>query len=259
MLSHLTIDKLASLGLGAMATGLSDQMSTPSVFQSLSFEDRLGMLVDKEADARESRSLARRLKAAKLRYPAALEDIDWQTPRGLDRSTIAALCQSGWVGARHNLVITGPTGVGKSYLACALANQALRAGHTASYLRVPRMIDELTMGRADGRYPRMMAALGRVSLLVLDDLLLTPAPVQHCRELLEVIEERAQRGSVLVASQLPVDAWHPAMADSTLAEAILDRILHSCHRIALTGSSMRRSEPRKSAPQGGDPAPEQTQ
>ncbi|MEX2586978.1 MAG: IS21-like element helper ATPase IstB [Actinomycetota bacterium] len=243
MLSHLTIDKLQALNLGAMATGLADQMAAPSVFSELGFEERLGLLVDTEADARESRSLARRLKAAKLHYPAAIEDIDWRSPRGLERSTIASLAQSGWVKAQHNLVVTGPTGVGKSYLACALANAALRAGHTVTYVRVPRMIDDLAVGRADGRYPRMLAALGRVSLLVLDDFLLTPAPVQACRELLEVIEERAQRGSILVASQLPVDAWHTAMADSTLAEAILDRILHSAHRIELTGRSLRQTQP----------------
>lgn len=243
MLTHHTIDKLGNLGLGAMATGLADQLAAPSVFAELSFEDRLGLLVDKEADARESRSLARRLRAAKLRYPAAIEDIDWRSPRGLDRPTVAGLAQSGWVQAHHNLVITGPTGVGKSYLACAVANAALRAGHTVTYVRVPRMIDDLAVGRADGRYGRMLAALGRASLLVLDDFLLTPAPVQFCRELLEVIEERAQRGSTLVASQLPVDAWHAAMADSTLAEAIMDRVLHSAHRIALKGASLRQSQP----------------
>lgn len=261
MLHHPTFDKLASLGLGAMATGLSDQMDAPSVYAELAFEDRLGLLVDKEADARESRSLARRLRTAKLRYPAAVEDLDWQSPRGLDRSTVAGLAQARWVAQGHNLVVTGPTGVGKSYLACALANAALRAGHTAYYVRVPRMIEDLSIGRADGRYARLLRSMSRVSLLVLDDFLLTPAPVQDCKELLEVIEDRAQRRSVLVASQLPVDAWHPAMADSTLAEAILDRILHSCHRIALKGRSLRRSQPElptdpqvAGQPKGGDPS-----
>lgn len=183
MLHHPTFDKLAALGLSAMATGLSDQMQAPSVYAERGFEDRLGLLVDKEADARESRSLTRRLRAAKLRYPAALEDIDWQSPRGLDRSTVAGLAQSGWVAQGHNLVVTVPTGVGKSYLACALTNAALRAGHTAYYVRVPRMIEDLGVGRADGRYARLMRSMSRVSLLVLDDFLLTPAPVQDCKEL----------------------------------------------------------------------------
>jgi DNA replication protein DnaC len=246
MLTHVTIDKLYALGLGAMATGLADQLAAPGAFAELSFEDRLGLLVDKEADARDSRRLALRLKAARLRYPAAIEDIDWRSPRGLDRSAVASLAHASWVAAHHNLVITGPTGVGKSFLACALANAALRAGHTASYVRVPRLIDDLAVGRADGRYGRLLSALGRVSLLVLDDFLLTPAPAQACRDLLEVVEERSQRRSTLVASQLPIDAWHAAMADPTLAEAILDRILQSSHRITLKGPSMRKPKPEAS-------------
>jgi DNA replication protein DnaC len=243
MLTNATIDKLAALGLGAMANGLADQLAAPGTFDGLSFEDRLGLLVDKEADARDSRRLASRLKAARLRYPAAVEDIDWRAPRGLDRSTVASLSQAGWVRAGHNLVVTGPTGVGKSFLACALANAALRQGHTACYVRVPRLIDDLAVGRADGRYARLLAGLARVSLLVLDDFLLTPAPVEACRDLLEVIEDRAQRRSTLVASQLPVEAWHAAMADPTLAEAVLDRILQSSHRIALKGPSLRKAKP----------------
>ena len=243
MLINTTIDKLNALGLSVMAAGLADQLAVPGTFAELSFEDRLGLLVDKEADARDSRRLATRLKAAKLRYPAAIEDIDWRSPRGLDRSAVASLSGAGWVGAHHNLVITGPTGVGKSFVACALANAALRAGHSASYVRVPRLIDDLAVGRADGRYARMLSSLARVSLLVLDDFLLTPAPVQACRDLLEVVEDRAQRRSTLVASQLPVDAWHPAMADPTLAEAILDRLLEASHRIALKGPSMRKPQP----------------
>src|SRR6266571_8780885 len=169
--------------------------------------------------------------------------IDKLPPRGLDRSAVASLAQASWVAAKQNLVITGPTGVGKSFLACALANAALRAGHTACYVRVPRLIDDLAVGRADGRYARLLSSFGRVSLLVLDDFLLTPATTPACRDLLEVVEERAQRRSTLVASQLPVDAWHPAMADATLAEAILDRLLQASHRIALKGPSLRKPKP----------------
>ena len=243
MLTHATIDKLNTLGLGAMAAGLTDQLAAPGTYTELAFEDRLGLLVDREADARDSRRLALRLKAAKLRYPAAVEDLDWASPRGLNRTVVASLAQAGWVAAHHNLVITGPTGVGKSFLACALANATLRAGHSALYVRFPRLIDDLAVGRADGRYGRLLAGYSRVSLLVLDDYLLTPAPPQACRDLLEVVEERAQRRSTLVASQLPVDAWHAAMGDPTIAEAVLDRLLQASHRIALKGPSMRRTKP----------------
>ncbi len=208
MLPNATIAKLEGLGLGAMAAALADQLVTPGPWAELSFEDRLGLLVDREADARDSRRLAARLKAAKLRYPAAVEDLDFRSPRGLNRATVLGLAQGSWVTHHHNLVVTGPTGVGKSFLACALANAALRQGHTASYARMPRLVDDLALGRADGRYARLLGQLGRVSLLVLDDFLLTPAPVAACRDPLEVIEDRAQRRSTLVVSQLPVEKWH---------------------------------------------------
>ena len=243
MLLNATIAKLEALGLGAMAAALADQLATPGPWAELSFEDRLGLLVDREADARDSRRLATRLKAAKLRYPAAVEDLDLRSPRGLNRSAVLDLAGAGWVAHHHNVVVTGPTGVGKSFLACALANAALRQGHTAYYARTPRLLDDLALGRADGRYARLLGQLGRVSLLVLDDFLLSPAPVEACRDLLEVIEDRAQRRSTLVVSQLPVEKWHAAMADPTLAEAVLDRILQASHRLALKGASMRRRQP----------------
>ena len=243
MLPNPTIAKLEALGLGAMAAALADQLATPGPWAELSFEDRLGLLVDREADARDSRRLATRLKAAKLRYPAAVEDIDFRAPRGLERAGVLSLAQAGWVTRSQNVVITGATGVGKSFLACALAHAALRAGHTAYYVRTPRLLDDLALGRADGRYARLLNQLGRVSLLVLDDFLLTPAPVEACRDLLEVVEDRAQRRSTLVASQLPVDKWHAAMADPTLAEAVLDRVLQAAHRITLKGPSMRKRQP----------------
>jgi DNA replication protein DnaC len=243
MLINPTITKLEALGLGAMAAGLVEQLATPGPWAELCFEDRLGLLVDREADARDSRKLATRLKAAKLRYGASVEDLDLRAPRGLDRASILGLAGAGWVAHHHNLVITGATGCGKTYLACALAHAALRAGHTASYLRTPRLIDELAVGRADGRYVRLLGQLARTQLLVLDDFLLSPAPVEACRDLLEVIEDRAQRRSTLVVSQLPVEGWHPAMADPTVAEALLDRLLQASHRITMKGPSMRRRQP----------------
>jgi DNA replication protein DnaC len=237
-----TITKLEALGLGAMAAGLTHQLEAPGTFSELSFEDRLGLLADAEGDARDSRRLARRLKDAKLRYPATIEDIDFRSPRGIDRSLVASLAGAGWVTRGHNVLITGATGCGKSFVACALANAALRQGHTALYLRTPRLSDDLARGRADGRYVRILAGLARVSLLVLDDFLLTPAPAEVCRDLLEVIEDRAERRSTLIASQMPIDKWLAAMADPTLGEAILDRLCAASHRITMKGPSMRRRQ-----------------
>ena len=239
MLLNPTVTKLEALGLGAMAAGLTHQLETPGTYAELAFEDRLGLLADAEGDARDSRRLARRLKDAKLRYPATIEDIDFRSPRGIDRSLIASLAGAGWVTRGHNVLITGATGCGKSFLACALANAALRQGHTAVYLRTPRLSEDLARGRADGRYMRILAGVARVSLLVLDDFLLTPAPVEVCRDLLEVIEDRAERRSTLIASQMPIDKWLAAMADPTLGEAILDRLCQAAHRITLKGPSMR--------------------
>lgn len=253
MLIQQTLDKLEAIGLGGMATGLRDQLEAPQ-YAELSFEDRLGLLVDREADCRDSRRLATRLKAAKLRYPATVEDIDFRAPRGLDRASILSLAQAGWVMHRHNVLITGATGCGKSFLACALAQAVVRQGHTALYVRTPRLLDDLAVSRGDGRYQRLLGQLQRATLLVLDDFLLTPATVEQCRDLLEVVEDRAQLRSTLIASQLPVDAWHGAMTDPTLAEAVLDRLLHQAHRIALKGASLRRREPQDTPP----PATKQT-
>jgi DNA replication protein DnaC len=249
MLANQTLAKLEGLGLSAMAAALADQLATPGTYDELGFADRLGLLVDKEADARDSRRLAARLKAAKLRQPAAVEDIDFRSPRGLDRAVIVDLAEARWVAAHHNVLITGATGCGKSFLACALANAALRQGHTALYVRTPRLLDDLALGRADGRYARTLAQMARVSLLVLDDFLLSPAAVEACRDLLEVVEDRTGLRSTIVASQLPVEKWHAAMSDPTLAEAVLDRLLQASHRIALKGPSMRRRQP------DPDPAP----
>ena len=252
MFANPTIAKLEALGLPAMAAALYDQLATPGPWNELAFEDRLGLLADKEADARDSRRLATRLKAAKLRYPAAIEDLDFRAPRGLQRAEILQLAGGTWISHHHNLIVTGATGCGKTWLACALANAAIRAGHTAYYTRTPRLLEDLALGRVDGRYHRQLGQLARTQLLVLDDFLLTPAPVDACRDLLDVIEDRAQRHSTLVVSQLPVDTWHAAMADPTLADAVCDRVLQAAHRITMKGPSMRRRQPE---PPNGDTEP----
>lgn len=243
MLVNATMKKLAELGLSTMADGLSDQLADPDTYAELSFEDRLGLLVDKEADARDSRRLKMRLRTAKLRYPATVEDLDLRAPRGLDKAVVAELASGSWVTRHLNAVVTGPTGVGKSFIACALAHAAIRGGHSAYYVRASRLAEDLAVGRADGRYGRLLVHLARTELVVIDDFLLTPAAVEACRDLLEVVEDRAQRRSTLVVSQLPVEHWHQAMADPTLAEAILDRVLQASYRIALKGPSMRRRDP----------------
>ncbi len=242
MLTNQTIDKLDAMGLNAMATALREQMEQ-SQYHELSFEERLGLLVDREASWRENRRLATRLKAAKMRHQATVEDIDFHAPRGLDRGLVLSLAQAEWVANRQNLLVSGATGCGKSFLCCALAHAAVRHGHTALYVRAPRLLDDLAVTRGDGRYHRLLTQLARVSLLVVDDFLLTPATVEQARDLLEVIEDRSQLRSTLVASQIPVDSWHAALADPTLADAILDRLVHNAHRITLKGPSMRRRQP----------------
>src|SRR5919108_1066916 len=246
MLLTQTLDKLDALGLFGMALGLREQLEG-SQYASLSFEERFGLLVDREAEARDSRRLALGLKAAKLRQEASVEDLDFRTPRGLDRAVILHLAQAGWVAAHHNVLISGPTGAGKSYLACALAHAAVRRGHTALYVRAPRLLAELALSRGDGRYVRRLAQLARIGVLVLDDFLLTPPNVVEAKDLLEVIDDRSQLRSTVVVSQLPVENWHAALAagDPTLADAILDRLIHNAHRLALKGNSMRRHQPHR--------------
>lgn len=246
MLITPTVDRLHALGLGGMARALLDQQGHPD-HAALTFEERLGLLVDREVQDRENRRLARHLKSARLRSDAVLEDVDLRSPRGLDRATVLSLADAHWVGAHRNVLITGPTGVGKTFLACALAHSAIRRGHTALYLRVPRLLDELVLARADGRLPRLMASWARVDVLVLDDLGLQPIPAPRAADLLEVIEDRAGTRSTIVTSQLPVGHWHEALGDPTVADAILDRLVHGAHRLELKGDSRRRSAARAGA------------
>jgi DNA replication protein DnaC len=239
MLITPTIEKLQALSLGGMARALTEQLERPD-YAELSFEERLGLLVDREMQDRENRRLVRRLKAAKLRSDAVIEDLDLRTPRGLDRATVLSLAESHWVAAHRNVLVTGPTGVGKTFIACALAHSAIRRGHTALYLRLPRLLDELVLARADGRLPRLMAAWARIDVLVLDDLGLQPVAPPRAADLLEVIEDRAGLRSTIVTSQLPVGHWHEALGEPTLADAILDRLVHGAYRLELHGESLRR-------------------
>jgi len=240
MLTHSTIEGLKSLRLPAMASGLLEQREHPD-YHELSFEDRLGLLVERELLQRQNRRLERILKAAKLRSGAVVEDLDFSTTRGLDKVTLHSLVNSAWVSNHHQVMIVGPTGVGKTFLACAIANHAIRDGATALYVRVPRILDDLSVARADGRLAKMMTNLARVDVLILDDLLLRPHSDDQAADLLEVVEDRRGR-SVIATSQLPISHWHEGLGDPTIADAILDRLLERSHRIELAGNSRRRND-----------------
>lgn len=241
MLIHATLDKLYALNLTGMARALAEQLERPD-YQTLSFEERLGMLVDREAQDRDNRRLERNLRAAKLRLStASIEDLDFRRPRGLDRGLVLSLADGQWVAAHRTVLVVGPTGAGKTYLACALAQAALRRGHRALYLRVPRLLEELALARADGRLPRVLAAWAKVELLVLDDWALRPLTAAQAADLLEVIEDRHGLRATLITSQLPIAHWHEALGDPTLADAILDRLVHNAYRLELRGDSYRRS------------------
>ena len=239
MLTHPTSEKLTALGLAGMANALDEQRRTPAV-EALSFEERLGLLVDREAAERDTRRLATRLKFASLRQSACVEDLDLRTPRGLDRAVLAHLVDGAWIGRAENLLITGATGLGKSWIACALGHKACRDGRSVLYHRVPRLFEQLAIARGDGRYARLLKTIARVDLLVLDDWGLATLTAGERRDLLEILDDRHGRKSTLVTSQLPVDAWHAVIGDPTLADAILDRLVHNAHRLELRGDSMRK-------------------
>ncbi len=216
-----------------------DQQRGSSQYADLPFEDRLGLLVDTEWTARERRRLAQRLRHAKLRYPASLEDVDFTTPRGLNREAVLSLGSGAWIRDHHNLLITGPTGIGKSWLASAFVQSACRHGFSATYVRAPRLLHELAVSRGDGSYARLLTKLAKLDLIAIDDWLLASLSEAERRDLVEVIEDRSERRSTLIASQLPPTAWHAAIGEPSVADAICDRVLHQAHRLTLKGPTMR--------------------
>jgi len=251
MLNHPTLDKLHELRFTGMAKALTEQMALPDI-EDLSFEERLGLLVDREATEREDRRLQTRLRQAKLKQNACIEDIDFKQPRGMDKSLLLDLAQCQWIKKHLNLLITGPTGVGKTWIACALAQKACREGFTSLYLRLPRLLQELPIAKGDGTYPRLMTRLAKVDVLILDDWGLSQLIAEQRRDLLEILEDRHDTRSTIVTSQLPLDQWHHIIGDPTLADAILDRLVHNAYKINLKGESMRKRKTNLTAPTGSE-------
>jgi DNA replication protein DnaC len=239
MLLHPTLEKLTAMRFTGMAAALDEQMQMGGL-DDMAFEERLGLLLDREQAVRETRRMKTRLRKAKLRQQGSVEDIDFRHPRGLDKSLIARLADCQWIKKHHNLIITGPTGVGKSYLACAFAEKACREGFSALYLRTTKLFEDLSLAKGDGRYLKLLSSYAKTDLLILDDYGLLELNQEQRHDLLEILEDRHGLKSTLVTSQLPVENWHEQIGDPTLADAILDRLVHSAHKIQLKGESMRK-------------------
>lgn len=243
MLLHPTLEKLHTLRFTGMATALQEQMEM-DIDGTLGFEERLGLLLDREQAVRETRKMQTRLRKAKLRQDASVEDIDFRHPRKLDKSLVVRLADCLWIKDHTNLIITGPTGVGKSYLACAFAQKACREGYSALYFRMSKLFEDLALAKGDGRYLKLLTAYAKTDLLVLDDYGLTTLNQEQRHDLLEILEDRHNLKATLVTSQLPVKHWHEQIGDPTLADAILDRLVHTAHKIELDGESMRKKKAR---------------
>ena len=243
MLHQHTLDQLRALRLDGMIAALNDS-ATQAAAEGLPFEQRLALLVQRELDWRDGKRVARLLKSAKLKVSSAcVEDIDWRASRALDRHLITALAQGDWIRHGRNLILTGATGCGKTWLACALAQQAARQGFSVLYTRATRLLQELQVAHGDGSFTRRLAQLARLDVLVLDDLAIAPITAQERQDLLELLDDRVGSRSTLITSQLPTDAMHQWLAEPTIADAIMDRLLHGAHIIELKGESLRRDPP----------------
>jgi DNA replication protein DnaC len=239
MLNQPTIETLRQLKLTGMVKALLEQQENQNL-RSLDFEERLGLMVERERIEQENRLMESRLRRAKLGQSAPYENLDLRSGRGLDKSLLASLSTCSWIRSHHNLIITGPTGVGKSYLACALGHKACREGLSVIYQRAGRLFYELGISRGDGRYLRQLKSLGQAELLILDDWGLAALQDEQRRDLLELAEERHSRKSTLIVSQIPIEKWHDLIGESTIADAVLDRLVHNAHKISMKGDSMRK-------------------
>ena len=243
MLTHPMLDQLTQLGLSGMAQAFTE-LETSGDSATLTHADWLGLLVDREVTYRRDKRLAARLRYARLRHHAVVEDVDYRAARGLDRARFQKLAAGEWIETHDNLILCGPTGVGKSWLACALGHKACRDNRSVLYHRVPKLFGDLALAHGDGRYARIMRNLNGVQLLILDDWGLEPLDADARRDLYEILEERYGRRSTILTSQIPIDKWHEIIGNPTYADAILDRLVHNAHRIDLAGDSLRRTRPK---------------
>ena len=239
MLNQPIVDKLSALKLSGMQEGLREQMENPQ-YKKLSFEERFGLLLDREWDLRQTRKLQRRRRMARFREQAVMEDLDISAKRGLERKQVLYLAEGKWIHERLNTIITGPTGAGKTYLSCALGNAACRNGYSVRYFPLSRLLERLKLARADGSYPKALDKIAKCQLLILDDWLRNRLTETQTNDILEIVEDRDNRSSTMVVTQIPVAEWHEQFANPTLADAIMDRIVHNAYRLELKGESMRK-------------------